>query len=704
MMSVVGTFLGKHIASNFWKILKEAIDKNTIAVFPGRFQPFHPGHYNSYLELVKKFGKDNVFIVTSNKIGEESPLTFDEKKKIITSMFDVPEDKIVKVQNVYKPIELLNKFPPSTTIVYGVGQKDAERLSHGKYFQPYENGKTAPYKDNGFVEIVPSSMSATSIRNVLNSNLSMEKKKKYLDKIYGKDTSIIFKELNDTMKNHSKLYKSLDPNQKIKNPLTGREILIRTALSYPPEHPAHISVKKMLGEGGAFGHLDHPYEDMNLTFGQAKEMLSRIFSNSLNTEDEVTEKTDGQNIMFTITSKGEIMFARNKTQLKNPIPGDQLSQMFPGKENIQKAFDSAAKDLVTAIQTVGKYNNTLSDFFKPGEFMSVEVFNPDTTNVIPYNKNLLIFHGTVDDNGIFNRAKAKEFSDEIRKANAHEQKTYGMESARSISFSQNELDAYKFKGELYIQTLDAFQKNENLSDSDTLLSYYLKRALNRIEELERYFDISVSQSSKEALAQRIMGNKSTSMTVLKSDKDAYLLAKEIDGNSTYKKEVMMPIERLFLKAGADAIKQTINIYLANNPKAIEDLTTQLKSAISNITAAGNNGDVELLERELEKLNDIGWNNIVPTEGLVFMYGGKPYKLTGTFAPLNQILGIQKYKRSGASKEPTQGKKQKLSDYLNDTIKNPETDNNILVKTALSYDPSHPVRKSAVQYLKTKMRG
>ena len=38
----------------------------------------------------------------------------------------------------------------------------------------------------------------------------------------------------------------------------------------------------------------------------------------------------------------------------------------------------------------------------------------------------------------------------------------------------------------------------------------------------------------------------------------------------------------------------------------------------------------------------GMDAIVPSEGLVFKYKGNNYKLTGAFAPLNQILGIIKY--------------------------------------------------------------
>jgi hypothetical protein len=40
------------------------------------------------------------------------------------------------------------------------------------------------------------------------------------------------------------------------------------------------------------------------------------------------------------------------------------------------------------------------------------------------------------------------------------------------------------------------------------------------------------------------------------------------------------------------------------------------------------------------LQDLGGvDKIVPNEGIVFVYGGNTMKLTGAFAPINQILGI-----------------------------------------------------------------
>jgi len=45
---------------------------------------------------------------------------------------------------------------------------------------------------------------------------------------------------------------------------------------------------------------------------------------------------------------------------------------------------------------------------------------------------------------------------------------------------------------------------------------------------------------------------------------------------------------------------------------------------------------------------------------------------------------------------------KWGHLLNKRIRNPQTGNDILLKTALGYDPSHPVRRIAIQYLKRSM--
>jgi len=170
--------------------------KKTIVVYVGRFQPFHKGHYATYDHLVKKFGKNNVYIGTSNKVERpKSPFNFKEKKQIMTTMFGIPSNKIYEVKNPYAPLEILKKFDEKTTaFITVVGEKDASRLG-GKYFQKWDGTPTEGYKDKGYVYVSPAQpnpVSGTDVRVGLGSGTEEQKRNFFLDRAYPKFNKTIF--------------------------------------------------------------------------------------------------------------------------------------------------------------------------------------------------------------------------------------------------------------------------------------------------------------------------------------------------------------------------------------------------------------------------------------------------------------------------------------------------------------------------------
>jgi len=100
--------------------------KRLVVLYPGRFQPFHLGHKDVFTALQNKFGRDNVFIATSNKTElPKSPFNFSDKLVFMTAA-GIPVDRILEVTNPYK---LPEQFDPANTIfVVAVGSPDRDRL------------------------------------------------------------------------------------------------------------------------------------------------------------------------------------------------------------------------------------------------------------------------------------------------------------------------------------------------------------------------------------------------------------------------------------------------------------------------------------------------------------------------------------------------------------------------------------------------
>lgn len=84
-------------------------------------------------------------------------------------------------------------------------------------------------------------------------------------------------------------------------------------------------------------------------------------------------------------------------------------------------------------------------------------------------------------------------------------------------------------------------------------------------------------------------------------------------------------------------------FIRNSEYEINRLKQELENATRVIQNSGNNKAVEILKKELSRINNA--NNFISSgEGFVFSYAGATYKLTGNFAPINQVLGLFRYGR------------------------------------------------------------
>jgi hypothetical protein len=398
--------------------------------------------------------------------------------------------------------------------------------------------------------------------------------------------------------------------------------------------------ESILTEGGAYGHMSHPFDDMDLTFGDLKNIITGALTGNL----ELTrEKTDGQALAIS-WKNGRLIAARNKGHLANAGANamgiEDVASKFANRGGLTDAYNFAMKDLSAAIQSLSEAQR--KKIFDEGKcFMNLEVIWPTSVNVIPYGQALLVFHNTTcyDEKGVAigaNQGAATMLAGMIKQVNADVQSKYTIKGPPVTKLPKNEnLSAKQGK---YLSKLQKLQSEFSLSNNDGVSEYHQAWWTNFIDKGK----VKLQKLEKESLIRRwAFGDKSFRLNTI-ADKEAQQWAIENDKVNVTKqqKENVKQFEEIFLGVGADVLEFMGSVLTVNPDAAVADMKGRLESVAEKVRGSGDVSKIAKLKMELKRLASIGGKNkIVPNEGIVFVYKGNTYKLTGTFAPLNQILGI-----------------------------------------------------------------
>jgi hypothetical protein len=280
--------------------------------------------------------------------------------------------------------------------------------------------------------------------------------------------------------------------------------------------------------------------------------------------------------------------------------------------------------------------------FKDGSsFMNLEVIYPTSVNVIPYNQPLLVFHGTFDYDmaGTIigqNQDAAKVLGGMIKQVNAHVQAKYTIQGPPMQTLPKTE-HLSKLQGK-YLGMISKLQSEFGLADSDGVADYHQAWWTNFVEKGAKKLD---AQQKIGLIKRWAFLDKSFRIGDIKDDK-IRAWAEQTDKQDQQKisKQNLMRFEEIFLGVGADVLSFMTSVLTANPAEATKQMKAKLQSTISQVKASGDPKKIAKLKLELSRMQALGgFDKIVPNEGLVFVYGGNTYKLTGAFAPLNQILGI-----------------------------------------------------------------
>ena len=398
---------------------------------------------------------------------------------------------------------------------------------------------------------------------------------------------------------------------------------------------------ELITEGGAYGHMHHPFDiEMNLTFSDLKNIVKKALTGDL---DVAREKTDGQALAISWVN-GRLVAARNKSHLKNKGEGamtiGQVADKFGGRGGLTDAYNFAMSDLSKAIGSLSEPQR--KKVFNDGSsFMNLEVIYPTSVNVIPYNQPLLVFHGTFDydmDGNITgeNQTSARILAGMIKQINGHVQSKYTIQGPPMQKLPKSD-NLSKLQSK-YMGMISKLQSEFGLGDSAGVADYHQAWWSNFVDKNAKGLDAQ----EKIGLVKRwAFGDKGFRIATIQDPKlRAWADNTEKKDQAKIAKDNLMKFEEIFLGVGADVLSFMESVLTANPTEATKQMVARLHKTVEDVKKLGDPKKLDKLKLELQRLQALGgFEKIVPNEGIVFVYNGNTYKLTGAFAPLNQILGL-----------------------------------------------------------------
>ncbi len=405
--------------------------------------------------------------------------------------------------------------------------------------------------------------------------------------------------------------------------------------------------------GALAGHLAHLQENLDFTFGELKSVLGKVSSGEM----PAVEKVDGQNIFFKFTvdpTTGVIRTARSKGNLmKGGMSPEQYAAKWTGHP-AEGAFMNGFAAIEGALSNIGQ--NSLQQIFEPQEeggqrYINAEIVYTGNPNVINYGGDYIVLHNLQefgpDGDLVDIQLGEGEFSQLVQAVETVQQS----QDAESWSVIGPQITKLQDLSHTDVQEIFNAKINALGVTDDMSLGDFVEEKLRT----GLVGELPIPAHKQEALIKRIIG-----IGKHVSNDDLPPLAEMKRGLS---KDIQKRVSALGTQANAMKIISTL---LAPVEMAIHDMAIEVLSGLSSALSGGHVEEIQRLRDELEsakeqisaardakgdarremlaqQLNKLGSSENITSslEGIVFEHppGSKAlYKLTGAFAPLNQIIG------------------------------------------------------------------
>lgn len=424
---------------------------------------------------------------------------------------------------------------------------------------------------------------------------------------------------------------------------------------------------------GLTGHIDHLYEDPNLTLEDIVKIYRRIATNSK--EINVYEKVDGYNVYLsfsTVDNKARLL--RNNSQIKSGgITIDQLKAEFT-TNRIQSGKKAVPANVVNMyINLIGFFERVVNAAYSSNEqkelvfgkdqennpqfFFNCELVDPTSPNVIKYDGKMLIFHklGNIKIDTKEGKISATD-TDEIKTKFDELKKIFGRNNDVEITDDKKtEIDLVNLdKLDRELGVLRSEFKKLDLDMKSTLGEFFIKSIEKYLVDKKTNFD----NFQKEFITKSILSVGFGSKFMKKPRVNEFFTTNKIQDSGEIKnftneepareifRTLRAPIEKAIFNCSAILLDKYESRYISDNKQTAEDIITLVNKAINNINDSGTPQQKSNLTKQMDKLknNVLSFEELInnPVEGVVFDYNNHTYKITSSFGPVNQIMHMSKF--------------------------------------------------------------
>jgi hypothetical protein len=404
--------------------------------------------------------------------------------------------------------------------------------------------------------------------------------------------------------------------------------------------------------GGVAGHLSHLHENLDFTFGEIKSILSNVAQANI----ESVEKVDGQNVFFTWhAGTGSLHTARNPGDItKGGMSPEEYASKWKGHP-AESAFMNGFKAIKRAIDNLDE--GTLLDIFGANgdNWVNSEIMYHGNPNIINYGGDWVVLH---------NMQSFGESGEASMNTGAFGSLVSAVQSA------EDEIDeeGFRISGPQLVELQDL---SEGLAYEDFVADLDGATGMTDGATIREYVEEALRTGPIGSVPLPVHQQEDLIKIILDMEgapayadfkksvpKEHHKLVSTLATKTNKKKiiaKMVLPVETAISNFAIEVLRGLKSFFIGDHDAEVERMRKEVEDSIAELESA-QGADAEklaaMLEKQATKLGPI--ENIASTmEGIVFEHppgSQQLYKLTGTFAMANQLIGRARGNKAKREKE------------------------------------------------------